>query len=150
MGAYRSIVVGTDGSTTATEAVRHAARLAAACEATLTVVTGYTPDPQSVARAQQEAPDEIKWRITDSAAAEEKVAAATREARAAGATDVQLHTGDGDPAGVLLDAAHAVDADVIVVGSKGMASPARFILGSVPNKVSHHAPCDVLIVHTVD
>lgn len=148
MPAYRSIVVGTDGSDTATEAVRHAARLAASCEATLTVVTGYTPDPHGVARAQQEAPEDIKWRITDSAAAEEKVDAACREARAAGADDVQWRTGDGDPAGVLLDAARAVDADVIVVGSKGMASPARFILGSVPNKVSHHAPCDVLIVHT--
>lgn len=148
MTAYRSIVVGTDGSDTATEAVRHAAKLAAACEATLTIVTGFTPDPQGVARAQQEAPDDIKWRITDSAAAEEKVEAACREARAVGAGDVHWRTGDGDPAGVLIDAAEATAADVIVVGSKGMASPARFILGSVPNKVSHHAPCDVLIVHT--
>jgi nucleotide-binding universal stress UspA family protein len=148
--AYRHVLVGTDGSATAGEAVRHAARLAAACDATLTIVTGFTPDPAGVARAQEEAPEEIKWRITDSAAAEEKVGAAEREARAAGATDVQQRTGSGDPAGVLLDAAEAVGADVIVVGSKGMASPARFILGSVPNKVSHHAPCDVLIVHTVD
>ncbi len=148
MPVYRAIVVGTDGSATATEAVRHAARLAAACEAALTVVTGYTPDPVGMARAQEEAPDDIKWRITDSAAAEEKVEAACREAKAAGAVDVSWRTGDGDPAGVLLDAAKALDADVIVVGSKGMASPARFLLGSVPNRVSHHAPCDVLIVHT--
>ena len=147
-GPYRHILVGTDGSDTATEAVRHAARLAAATDATLTIVTGYTPDPGGVARAQEEAPEDIKWRITESAVAEEKVEAARREALAAGVGDVQWRTGAGDPAGVLLDAAAAVGADVIVVGSKGMASATRFLLGSVPNKVSHHAPCDVLIVHT--
>ena len=146
---YRSILVGTDGSDTATEAVRHAARLAAACGARLTLATGYTPDPATV-RAQAEAPEEIRWRITDAGAAEEKVGAAMREAVALGVQDVVCKTGSGDPAGLLIDMAEEIGADVIVVGSKGMSSPSRFILGNVPNKVSHHAPCDVLIVHTAD
>ena len=54
----------------------------------------------------------------------------------------------GDPASLLIDAADDSGDDVIVVGSKGMTGAKRFILGSVPNKVSHHAPCDVIIVHT--
>ena len=145
---YRRIVVGTDGSATATEAVRHAGGLAAAFDAELVVLTAYTPDPGAVARAQEEAPEELKWRITDSAAADEKAGAARETAAAAGAHKVRCQSVSGDPATALLDAAADLDADVIVVGSKGMASPVRFILGSVPNTVSHHAPCDVLIVHT--
>jgi nucleotide-binding universal stress UspA family protein len=50
---------------------------------------------------------------------------------------------------MLIEAAEDTGGDLIVVGSKGMASAARFVLGSVPNKVSHHAPCDVIIVHTI-
>jgi nucleotide-binding universal stress UspA family protein len=57
--------------------------------------------------------------------------------------------GKGDPAEMLIEAAEDTGGDLIVVGSKGMASATRFVLGSVPNKVSHHAPCDVIIVHTV-
>lgn len=147
---YRSIVVGTDGSDTATEAVRHAAELATAFDAELLIVTAFAPNPAAVARAQQEAPEELRWRITDSAAAEQRVATGRRVATEAGAANVRCRVEAGDPAGVLIDVAEDVAADVIVVGSKGMASPARFILGSVPNTVTHHAPCDVLVVHTVD
>jgi nucleotide-binding universal stress UspA family protein len=147
--AYRRIVVGTDGSDTATEAVRHAARLAAATGAGLTVVTGFTPDP-ATERARAEAPEEVRWRINDSFGAEEKAGQACRLAAEEGVATVDSRTRSGDPAEILIDTATEVGADVIVVGSKGMASPARFILGSVPNKVSHHAPCDVLIVHTTD
>lgn len=38
--------------------------------------------------------------------------------------------------------------DLLVVDNKGMTGPGRFLLGSVPNKVSHHVPCSLLIVHT--
>jgi nucleotide-binding universal stress UspA family protein len=40
------------------------------------------------------------------------------------------------------------DGDVIVVASKGMSGPGRFLLGSVAAKVAHHAPCSVLIART--
>jgi nucleotide-binding universal stress UspA family protein len=60
----------------------------------------------------------------------------------------QSHVLPGDPAEVLLQVATEVDADLIVVGNKGMRG-ARRVLGSVPNTVSHQAPCSVLIVQTV-
>ena len=54
----------------------------------------------------------------------------------------------GDPADAILDVAEELEADLIVVGNKGMTGAKRFLLGSVPNKVSHHAPCSVLIIRT--
>ena len=145
---YAHVVVGTDGSATATEAVRHAAGLAAAFAAKLTIVTAFAPDPERAARAQAEAPEELRWAVTDAAIASERAAAARKEAREAGAAEVDIHVEAGDPAEVVLGTAQLRGADVIVVGSKGMTSPTRFLVGSIPNKISHHAPCDVIIVHT--
>ena len=144
---YRNVLVGTDGSPTADLAVRHAAQLAKACGARLTVATAYLPDP-ATARIADEAPEEIRWRITDSAAAEGRAEGAVEIAKGVGVGDVRVRVGRGDPADVLVELADDTGADVIVVGSKGMSSPARFVLGSVPNKVSHHAPCDLVIVRT--
>jgi nucleotide-binding universal stress UspA family protein len=142
---YRNVVVGTDGSVTAERAVDHAAHLASAFGARLTVVTAYTPgegvDPQEL----ETAPEDVRWRLTDAG-----LAGHAREvAKAAGVQDVRTHVAAGDPANALIDAAEDTLADVIVVGSRGMTGASGFVLGSVPNKVSHHAPCDVLIVHTV-
>ena len=65
-----------------------------------------------------------------------------------GVEEVQTHAREGDPADAILDVAEEVKADLIVVGNKGMTGARRFLLGSVPNKVSHHAPCSVIIVRT--
>ena len=147
---YRHVLVGTDGSASATDAVRHAAGLAAAFGAKLTIVTAFSPDASGAsARAQEEAPEELRWQVTDSALAGERAAAGRKVAREAGATDVDVYVEEGDPADVVVGTADLRGADVIVVGSKGMSSPSRFLVGSVPNKISHHAPCDVIIVHTV-
>jgi nucleotide-binding universal stress UspA family protein len=54
----------------------------------------------------------------------------------------------GEAAEVLIDVATAQSADVIVVGNRGMTGAKRFLLGSVPNRVAHHAPCSVLVVRT--
>jgi len=62
--------------------------------------------------------------------------------------EIKTAVDSGDPAEMLIDTAENSGGDLIVVGSKGMTSAKRFILGNVPNKVSHHAPCDVVIVHT--
>jgi nucleotide-binding universal stress UspA family protein len=62
--------------------------------------------------------------------------------------DARLLT--GDPADALLGLAKVEDVDLIVVGSKGMTGAQRFLLGSVPNKISHQSSTDVLIVHTTD
>ena len=53
-----------------------------------------------------------------------------------------------DPAGAIVDAASDEDADVLVVGSVGMQGRKEFLLGNVPNRVSHNAPCTVIIVDT--
>ena len=62
--------------------------------------------------------------------------------------EVQTHPVEGDPAEAILNVAEKTDADLIVVGNKGMTGARRFLLGSVPNNVSHHAPCSVIIVRT--
>ena len=59
---------------------------------------------------------------------------------------VETHAREGDPADAILDVAEEQGADLIVVGNKGMTGAKRFLLGSVPNKVSHHAPCSVMII----
>jgi len=145
---YRNVVVGTDGSETAELAVRHAAELAKAFGARLTVVTAFTPHPDQEARRLQAAPEDVRWAITDAATADEHARKARTIAHDAGVDDVVLRVDSGEPAALLIDAADDSGGDVIVVGSKGMTSAKRFVLGSVPNKVSHHAPCDVVIVHT--
>jgi nucleotide-binding universal stress UspA family protein len=146
--AYRNVVVGTDGSETAAAAVRHAAQLAKAFGARLTVVTAYAQSAGAGADAG-DVPDELQWMVTDVAGAEERAGAGKKVAAEVGLADVRTRVGRGDPAEMLIEAAEDTGGDLIVVGSKGMASASRFVLGSVPNKVSHHAPCDVIIVHTV-
>jgi nucleotide-binding universal stress UspA family protein len=74
--------------------------------------------------------------------------AAAAEIRAAG-VEVEVFARQGDPADAILDIAEERGSDLIVLGNKGMTGAKRFLLGSVPNKVSHHAPCSVLIIRTV-
>lgn len=147
---YRSVLVGTDGSESAERAVAHAADLARVFGARLTVLTAFMPHPdEEVARAQEEAPAELRWMLTDAAQAEERANAGRVLAVKHGLEEVKSRVRRGDPAEALIETADDVGADLIVVGSKGMASAGRFLLGSVPNRVSHHAPCDLIIVHTV-
>lgn len=147
--SYHRIVTGTDGSARADVAVRHAARLAAAFEAELVVVSAFAEHPSAdTARAVEEAPEEVRWRVGNVGAAEEHVNAAAALAKTEGVRSVRTVVEPGDPADVIIRAAEEWNGDVIVVGNRGMASATRFVLGSVPNKVSHHAPCDVLIVDT--
>ncbi len=61
---------------------------------------------------------------------------------------VKTYACGAEPADALLEVAESTKADLIVVGNRGMSGVKRFVLGSVPNKVAHHAPCAVLIVHT--
>jgi nucleotide-binding universal stress UspA family protein len=146
---YRRIVVGTDGSETAAVAVRHAATLAAAFGGELVVVTAFRPQPQTDRPHETEVPDDLRWAITDSAVAEEHARHAAGIAKEVGLEKIRVRSERGDPADALVSVADDAGADLIVVGSRGMTSASRFVLGSVPNKVSHHAPCDVMIVHTV-
>jgi nucleotide-binding universal stress UspA family protein len=145
---FRSIVVGTDGSDTAGEAVRQAVELAKSVDATLELVSAYEPVPaQRLREERRSAPEDLQWAIgprEDVDATLERAAAVAREAGVA----VNVYPRQGDPADAILDVAEERDADLIVVGNKGMTGAKRFLLGSVPNKVSHHAPCSVLIIRT--
>ncbi len=145
---FGSIVVGTDGSETAKEAVRQATELAKSIGATVYVVSAYEPVPEGRLRHErQDAPPDLEWSINP----REDVEATLRDA-AEGIEElgvkVETVSREGDPADAILDVAEEQDADLIVVGNKGMTGAKRFLLGSVPNKVSHHAPCSVLIIRT--
>ncbi|MGH2828949.1 MAG: universal stress protein [Actinomycetota bacterium] len=145
---YRKIVAGTDGSATATRALRHAAGIAKAEGGELLIVCVYhPPSPEKIAREIAAAPAEVAWRVTGTAAAEEIVAAAAEVASKEGVA-AKTFVEPGDAADRLLSVAESEGADLIVVGNKGMTGVSRFVLGSVPNRVSHHAPCDVLIIRT--
>ena len=147
MAAYRNVVVGTDGSETAEVAVRHAGKLAGLFGARLVIVTAFQPRGDELAKDDQ-APEDIRWMLTDRGQAEERAVRGKRLAAEEGAGQIMVQSVAAEPADAIIDAARDVNADLIVVGSKGLTSPASFVLGAVANTVSHHAPCDVLIVHT--
>lgn len=140
-----TIVVGTDGSDTAQQAVAEAVRLAKALDGELHVVTAFEPvrgaklvgAPEGAARFYGPLTNDLARSTIDDAAS---------RIRAAGVS-VEAHMVQKDPADALLEVADQVGASMIVVGSQGMTG-ARRLLGSVPNKVSHEAKCNVLIVST--
>ena len=142
---YKTIITGTDGSPTAALAVQAAVELAAAQNATLHIVSVMAPLNASVL-AQGAVPS--SWFDLQRSACESLLADGERTAVAAGAK-VETHAIEGDPAATLIAVAEQHDADLIVVGNRGMKGLGRFVLGSVPNRVAHHATCSVLIVHTV-
>ena len=145
---FGSIVVGTDGSDTAKEAVRQATELAKSIGAQLNVVSAYEPVPEGRLRSERkDAPDDLQWSINPREDVEATLSDASEAINEAG-VDVAVFARQGDPADAILDVAEEQDADLIVVGNKGMTGAKRFLLGSVPNKVSHHAPCSVLIIRT--
>ena len=146
---YRSVLVGTDGSETAERAVEYAAAMASAFGARLTILTAFMPHTaDELTRVQDEVPSDLRWMLTDAAQAEDKAGSGKAIAARHGVKDVHCRVSRGDPAEALIETADDVGADVIVVGNKGMTGTGRFLLGSVPNRVSHHAPCDLLIVRT--
>jgi nucleotide-binding universal stress UspA family protein len=142
---FKVIVVGTDGSDRAGMAVDRSVALAQMVHARLHVVHAVRPsvigtefvDQAGVVMSQQD------MRERGDRICAEIVAKADGEGVAATA-----HSVDGDPADALVKVAEAVDADLVVLGNRGMSGVKRFVLGSVPNRVSHRCRCSVLIVNT--
>jgi nucleotide-binding universal stress UspA family protein len=140
-----TIVVGTDGSETAEQAVQQAARLTKALGGELHIVTAFKPlrgarvagVAEGAAAVWQPLPDDRARAIIEEAAAGVRMAG----------LEPHCHLVEKDPADALLEVAREVDATMIVVGSQGMSGPRR-LLGSVPNKVAHEAKTNVLIVAT--
>jgi nucleotide-binding universal stress UspA family protein len=141
---YSSIVVGTDGSPTAEIALGKGIELARLTGATLHVVSAYEPAP---ARVTGGAPASEQFSAGSDFKADAVLQRALSRLGRDDEIEVQQHAPKGSAADALLAIAEEHEADLIVIGSVGMHG-ARRVLGSVPNKVSHQAPCDVLIVQT--
>lgn len=145
---FTRIVVGTDGSETAQGAVDQAIELAKLSGAELHIVSAYQPvSGRRVQGEQLEAPADVQHEIGPREDVNLVLEAAAATARKAG-IEVQTHPVEADPADAILNVAEQVKADLIVVGNKGMTGARRYLLGSVPNNVSHHAPSSVIIVRT--
>ena len=145
---FRSIVVGTDGSETARVAVDAAIDLARLTGARLELVSAYEPVSGQRLRAEaRQVPADLQWMVNPREDVDATLSEAAERVAAAG-VESRSWAREGDPADAILDVAEELAADLIVVGNKGMTGAKRFLLGSVPNKVSHHAPCSVMIIRT--
>ncbi|HLX77378.1 MAG TPA: universal stress protein [Acidimicrobiales bacterium] len=146
---FKTILVGTDGSERAAVAVNAALELAKMNDARLyaayvvhpTVVAGFA-EAGAIQIDVDEAHEEAQ-RIKSQLLAEAELKGMGER------VSVELiHSGAGDIAGSLISLAKDVNADLVVVGNRGMSGARRFVLGSVPNSVTHHCHCSVLIVNT--
>ncbi len=146
---FATILAGTDGSDTATTAVRYAIDLSRELGARLLIVSAYEPvSDQRLRNEKIEVPKDLQWIVNPRQHVLAMLEQAKGEATGAGVGEVETYARQGDAADAILDVAEEQRSDLIVVGNKGMTGAKRFLLGSVPNKVSHHAPCSVLIVRT--
>ena len=138
-----TVAVGTDGSRTASEAVRMAADLAQRFDARLVLLSAFQ---RSVGAAPPDtgSSQEIEWAANSSARVREILARTQNELKAKG-IECSTRVDEGDAADVLVQLASECEADVLVIGNKGMH---RRVLASVPNSVTHKAPCSVLVVKT--
>lgn len=143
---YKTIVVGTDGSSSAHRAVNEAAALAELSGAELHIVTAMSSIPIAIPPEMMAVVGE-EWTDATEKAAEEVVAHAKADLADRGIV-VTGHVMRGDPADCLVQMCEDTSADLLVVGNKGMQFVRRFLLGSVADRCAHHAPCSVLIVHT--
>lgn len=149
MDAYQTVLVGTDGSESSYRAVDRAAVIARDSAARLVIVCAYHPaSKREVALAEDLLRDEA-YAVAGSAPAEETLRAAAERAAAKGAGDIEREAVEGEPVKSLLAMVDKYQAGLLVVGNRGLSTLAGRLLGSVPADVSRRAPCDVLIVHTV-
>jgi nucleotide-binding universal stress UspA family protein len=122
---FERILVGTDGSKTAAKAVERAVAVATTTGGTLTILTASTKERG------------------------EGIVAAEAARHADSGVEIDTQIVDTDPVSGLIGTAEAGGYDLLVMGNKGMTGVTRFFrLGSVPNKVTHHLPCSLLIVKT--
>jgi len=148
---FNVIVVGTDGSDSAVVAVAQATNLAALTGGTLHVVSAFRPVSLSsvavTATSGVASVDVEQINRTVAGDAERTCEQAASQARRDG-VKVEIHAVPGEPADALVGVAKDCGADLLVVANRGMSGARRFVLGSVPNKVSHHCPCNLLVVDT--
>jgi nucleotide-binding universal stress UspA family protein len=153
----RSIVVGTDGSGPADAAVRRATDLASLEGARLHLVTAYyapqivqettvwTNEPKGLIDTGRTGGGPHPETVDLREVAESVLKRAARVASSKG-VDLETHAREGQPADVIIEIANQKQADLIVVGSRGLTGIQRYLMGSVSSKVSEHASCSVMIV----
>jgi nucleotide-binding universal stress UspA family protein len=146
MGAYQTVLVGTDGSDSSLRAVDRAAQIAAGAGAKLIVATAYFPQSED-SRAADVLKDE-GYKMAGNAPIYAILREARDRAHAAGAKDVEEKAVVGAPVDALVDLAEEIKADLLVVGNVGLSTIAGRLLGSVPANVARRSKSDVLIVHT--
>jgi nucleotide-binding universal stress UspA family protein len=137
-----TIAVGTDGSATAAKAVKAAADLARRYGAELVLISAFQDSDGAPRNTGASA--ELQWAVSTSAQVREILARTESDLQREG-FDCSTLVDEGDPADVLVRLATECGADVLVIGNKGMH---RRVLGSVPNTVTHRAPCSVFVVKT--
>jgi nucleotide-binding universal stress UspA family protein len=146
--SYRTVLVGTDGSTSSFRAVERAAELAGATGAALLIASAYQP---LSAREQERAVGELRedaYKVIGSHPAEDALREASELATRSGAQKIDTVAEQADPVDLLVRLIDDRGVDLCVVGNRGLNSLAGRLLGSVPANISHRASCDVLIVHT--
>ncbi len=143
----QTIVVGYDGSPDARAALEAAADLAGE-SATIHVLSLIDPlSANDMAKMMAILPDEFKTGFDVSEGSRGRLQDAEMLLGDRGVD----HAGslvEGKPATAILDAAEALDADLVVVGSRGLGRGTRFLRGSVSSRIANHARCSFLVVHT--
>jgi nucleotide-binding universal stress UspA family protein len=138
----QTIVVGTDGSDSADRALDEAIAIAQRDGATLHVVAAF-PDPAII--RERITSGATAARVNLSQVADSVLNRAAIHAEEKG-VHAETHSREADPAEAILDVAESVDADLIVVGSRGLSGFKKYLLGSVSAEVASHARCNVMIV----
>lgn len=142
---YNKIVVGTDGSKSSLLAVERAAKMAAAFDSTLIIGCAYYENREEASKTLRQ--DSVT--ILGDETARENLKSAQKVAEDAGATSIETAVRPGTPVQALMSIVNDNNADLLVVGNRGINSLTGRLLGSVPADVARQSDCDVMIVHTV-
>ena len=146
MSEYDTIVVGTDGSKSSLLAVERAARIAAAFDARLIIGCAYYENKEEASKTLRQESVTI---LGDDVAAE-NLASGKAHAEQFGVKNVETAVRAGTPVQALMSIVNDNNADLLVVGNRGINSLTGRLLGSVPADVARQSDCDVMIVHTVN
>jgi nucleotide-binding universal stress UspA family protein len=145
---YATVLCGTDGSESSFRAVDRAAAVARDAGAALLLACAYRPMSAREVQDAQDALGAESYKVSGSTPAEDVLRDAADRAKQVGATDIEILAVEGDAVDELLAIVKQREADLVVVGNRGLNSLAGRLLGSVPANISHRASCDVLIVST--
>lgn len=145
MSDYSTIVVGTDGSKSSMLAVERAAKIAAVMDCTLVVGCAYYENKEEASKTLRQ--DSVT--VLGNDPAQQNLDKAAAVAKEIGATKIETAIRPGTPVEALMAIVREHNADLLVVGNRGINSLTGRLLGSVPADVARQSDCDVMIVHTV-